>query len=110
MKIDLNQLAFVSPVLREMALSTEAHFGCELIITSLYRIPNGIPSSTHEVLPLRALDIRCHDRDFGEAIESYVNAIYQYDPDRPSKRCCLYHDSGGGYHCHLQVSDKTALK
>ena len=111
MKIDLAQLEFINPILREMALSVEARFGVEFTITSLYRIPKDTPSSTHEVLPLRAIDLRCHDHDLGEAIENYVNSIYQYDPNRTGKKCCMYHSVGNsGYHIHLQVHPNTALR
>lgn len=110
MKIDISNLEFINPILREMAKSVEAHFGVEFTITSLYRIPKGSPTSTHEVLPLRAIDLRCHDHDFGEAVETYVNSIYQYDPNRPSKKCCMYHSAGSGYHLHLQVHENTELR
>ena len=78
MKIDLKQLEFINPILREMALSVEGHFGVEFTITYLLRLPVG-GSSTHQKLPLRAIDLSCHDNDLGEAIENYVNAIYQFD-------------------------------
>ena len=110
MKIDLSQLEFIDPVLREMALSVESHFGVEFTVTSLYRIPSGTPSSTHEVIPLRAIDLRCHDHDLGESVENYINSIYSYDPNRSSKRCCMYHDAGGGFHIHLQTHSNTELK
>lgn len=108
MKIDLNQLEFINPILREMAISVEENFGVEFCVTSLYRIDD---PGVHGTLPLRGLDLRCHDPFTGEAVETYVNAIYEYDPDRPSKKCCMYHDAGqGGFHLHLQVHPKTVLK
>ena len=110
MKIDIGQLDFINPILREMAKSVEAHFGVEFTVTSLYRIPDGAPSSTHEVLPLRAVDLRCHDDALGFAVQHYVNSIYEYDPDRITKKCCLYHDAGGGWHIHLQVHPNTRLR
>lgn len=107
MKIDLSQLEFINPILREMALSVEGHFGVEFTVTSLYRIDdNGV----HGQLPLRGIDLSCHDRDLGESVENYVNSIYQYDPNRLSKKCCMYHDAGSGHHIHLQVHQNTALK
>lgn len=107
MKLDLNQLMFVNPILREMALSIEGHYGVEFKITSLYRIDD---SGVHGQLPLRGIDLSCPDADFGDLIESYVNSIYQYDTNRPSKRCAIYHDAGSGYHIHLQVHPNTRLK
>ena len=106
MKIDLSQLEFIDPILREMALSVEGHFGVEFTITSLYRMTG---AGVHTVLPLRGIDLRCKDYDMGIAVEEYVNSIYQYDPNRMSKKCCMYHDGGNGYHLHLQVHPNTEL-
>ena len=109
MRIDLGQIGFISPILREMALSVEEHFGVEFTVTSLLRLPVG-GSSNHQQLPLRAIDLRCHDDALGYAVEEYVNSIYEYDHHRPSKKCCLYHDVGGGWHLHLQVHHHTRLR
>ena len=104
MKLDLNQLEFIEPKLRGMALDVESHFDVEFTITSIYRIgDNGV----HGTLPLRGLDLRCRNDDFGHLIQSYVNEKWVYDPDRPHKDCCMYHDTGLGKHIHLQVHPKT---
>ena len=105
MKIELGQLAFIDPMLREIAMDTEAHFGVEFIVTSLYRIDdNGV----HGTLPLRGLDWRCRDEELGSIVEWYINTKWSYDPDRPEKQCCMCHKvSGGALHLHLQTHAKT---
>ena len=76
----------------------------EFTITSLYRInDNGV----HGTLPLRGIDLRCRESDFGKLIEDYVNNKWIYDPDRPDMKCCIFHDIGQGAHIHLQVHNKT---
>jgi hypothetical protein len=109
MRIDLNQLEFIDPILREMAISVEHHFGVEFTVTSLLRLPVG-GSSNHQQLPLRAIDLRCYDDALGFSVEEYVNSVYEYDYHRPSKKACLFHDVGQGWHLHLQVHPNTRLK
>lgn len=104
MKIDIAQLEFIEPLLREIALDVEKHFKVEFTITSLYRIGD---SGVHGQLPLRAVDLRCLDNDFGRLIEEYVNLKYQYDPSRQRMAVCMYHDTGRGRHIHLQVHPRT---
>jgi len=104
MRIDLMQLQFVDPKLRHIAIEAERHFGVELTITSLYRIDDG---GVHGTLPLRGLDVRCHDRTVGGAVEDYANTMWVYDPGRPHLRVCQAHDSGMGFHLHFQVHPKT---
>ena len=107
MKIDISQLEFINPILREMAQSLEHVYGVEFIITSLYRInDNGV----HGQLPLRGIDLRCRDDNLGELIEADLNSIYEYDPNRSSKKVCMYHDTGLGKHLHLQVHPNTRLR
>jgi hypothetical protein len=55
MQIDLKQLEFIDPKLREIALAVEDEFG-EQVITSLYRIDD---AGVHGTLPLRGIDLRC---------------------------------------------------
>lgn len=103
MQIDLSQLEFIERELRKMVLSIEAEFG-EQEITSLYRIGD---TGVHGQLPLRGIDLRCHDANVGQAVSEYVNARWTYDPARPQMKCCVYHNVGLGYHLHLQVHHRT---
>ena len=105
MRIDVKQLQFIEPLLRHVVQVIEAHFGFELTITSLYRMDAEF--SVHGQLPLRGIDIRCHDEHVGVIIEAWVNRRWTYDPDRLNKMCCLFHDSGNGLHLHIQVHKNT---
>ncbi len=52
---------------------------------------------------LRAVDLRMKNRQMGKHIESWVNALYQYDPKRPHMNVALWHKK----HLHLQVYPTT---
>ncbi len=105
MEIKLQDLEFIEPLLREMALETEAAFGVRFIVTSLYRIGDG---GVHGQLPLRGLDWRCRHAGLGNLVAAYVNARWQYDSARPDKVCCMAHAvRHGSYHLHLQVHANT---
>lgn len=109
MKIDLAQLEFINITLRKMVLWAEQRFIDihEFEVTSLYRMnDNGV----HGQLPLRGIDIGCQDDAIGERIEQEVNAHYQYDPQRPALKCCMYHDVGLGKHLHFQVHPNTVRR
>lgn len=104
MKADIAQFEFVHPKLREMALEVEKHFRVEFTITSIYRIGD---TGVHGQLPVRGLDLSCHNDDFGLLVKTYVNSKWQYDPEREYLDCCIYHDTGSGRHLHLQVHPNT---
>ena len=61
----------------------------------------------HGQIPLIAIDLRCRDKWLGKLIEMSTNKLWAYDPDRPSKKVCLFHDTGQGYHLHFQVHPNT---
>ena len=74
-------------------------------ITSAYR-----PGDTgvHGQQPVRGLDRRCRDAAIGNAIKQYVNARWEYDPDRPDLLCCIFHKCDKyGWHLHLQTHIHT---
>ena len=64
-------------------------------------------ASVHSVLPLRGLDIRSWIYRDPENFCRIINGVWQYDPERPLKKCAIYHDSGRGKHIHLQVNKRT---
>ena len=103
MKIAFAQLEFINPLLRKIALEVEEEFG-EQTVTSLFRIGD---TGVHGTLPVRGIDLR--DSDKAQEIQEWVNARYQYDPDRKHIGCALYHNNRGasGKHIHLQVHPKT---
>jgi hypothetical protein len=107
MRIDLSQLEFIDPLLRDILVGLEKKYGLEFMITSLYRIgDNGV----HGTLPLRGTDLRCWDRKVGEMIEEDLNTLYVYDPERKNMSVCMYHDIGKGAHLHIQTHPNTRLR
>jgi hypothetical protein len=60
----------------------------------------------------RGIDYRCWDLtdDQIEFICLEINTKYQYDPERPSKKCLIHHDTGRGPHFHLQSHPNTELR
>lgn len=63
----------------------------------------------HSTDPVRAVDLRSWiytDSEL-ESLILEVNTLWEYDSTRPSMKCCVLHDSGGGKHLHLQVHPRT---
>jgi len=106
MKADLKQFDFIEPLLKSLALEVEHNYGVEFKITSLYREND---TGVHGQIPLRGIDLSCPDKEFGIIVEAYVNRKYTYDPDRLHLMCCVFHDTGSGYHIHLQVHSNTIV-
>ena len=104
--IDLLDLEFIDNKLRTMMNDIRAEFGM-LTITSLYRIGD---QGVHGTLPLRAVDVRCHNQEMGKVIETWTNKHYIYDRKRPGMKVCLFHDVGRGWHLHFQVHSNTKKK
>lgn len=107
MHIDIDQLYFIDPKLRQLVAWLESRTGFQFTITSMYRINDTGP---HGTMPLRAIDLRCREGQVGFALEMFINGSWQYDPDRPGKQCALFHDNGKGEHLHLQVHPNTVRK
>ena len=101
MKNDIAQMSFVHPLLREMVVDLENSLGIEFTQTSLYRIDD---SGVHGQLPLRGMDLRCRDKEFGAFICNWINNKWLYDPFRSHMKCCIAHGLTNGYHLHLQVN------
>lgn len=104
MNIDIKQLEFIHPILREILIWMEEYFSTIFTVTSLYRVgDNGV----HGTLPLRATDLRCTSDELGSYIEDRVNSLWAYDHNRPKMKVCIYHDVGRGKHLHIQVHSNT---
>jgi len=68
------------------------------------------PMSPHEMIPLRAFDMRSSILSEAEnkQLEGIINKRWEYDASRPDKKCCMYHRVGdNAYHLHFQVCDNT---
>jgi len=104
MKIDYQQLEFIDVTLRQIVKDLEDHFRVEFEATSLFRIDD---PGVHGQLPLRGTDLGCKDKNLGLVVQRYVNSRWCYDSRRPRKVCCKFHNSGNGYHLHLQSHPST---
>lgn len=81
------------------------------LVTETYRDPLH-PDDLHGILPMRAWDIRawCYkDRQAIHDIAREVNAMWTYDPSRPTYKCMLVHRNRAsiGIHAHIQVHPNT---
>jgi len=109
--IDIYNLEFVHITMRELLKDRRKLFPDYIgTFTSLYRIPVGIPDSVHEVMPLRGIDERCHIIVLGKEIETKLNSRWIYDPTRPGKKVCKFHDTGEGLHLHYQVHNSRTRR
>ena len=61
----------------------------------------------HGQMPTRGVDLRCWDRTLAGKVEQETNEKWIYDPDRPLMQVCVAHDTGQGFHLHLQVHRNT---
>jgi len=105
MKINYKQLEYLHPLLRAVLSDLEEWLWFEPTITSQYRMNT---AGVHGTLPLRATDIRCKDASVGRVVEEYLNKRWKYDPERPEKEICIFHDAGTGWHLHVQVHPNTS--
>ena len=63
--------------------------------------------TVHNTVPLRGIDIRSRVYHDPKKICEHINKMWVYDPKRPLKKCAKYHDTGSGFHFHLQVHPNT---
>jgi len=99
------------PKLLEIDLWIKDRFGV-LVCTSSWR-PGPIhekDSGIHMTIPCRAKDLRSRDTKDPESVPDVINGHWIYDPQRPSLKVCVYHDTGQGAHFHIQVHDRTMRK
>jgi len=107
MKIDIENLNFISKSVRTILTELEQNTGLELTVTSLYRIgDNGV----HGQLPLRGVDVRMRDEEIGKLVESQINETWFYDPNRPDLKCAVFHNVGRGIHLHIQAHPNTVKR
>ncbi len=107
MQIDLINLDFIDPTLKQIVTELESETGLILTVTSLFRIDD---EGVHGTLPLRGVDIRMRDHDIGKLVEEKINDKWCYDPARLGVQCAVFHDIGKGIHLHLQSHPNTVRK
>lgn len=78
----------------------------EVVITSGFRPGD---AGVHGQDPCRGVDLRSRAfRMHPGYVESKINEHWEYDPERPGKyTVCFYHDTGSGFHFHLQSHPNT---
>jgi len=104
MRIDIAQLEFVHKTLRTMCCWLELETGLEFTDTSIFRMDD---DGVHGTLPVRGIDLRMRNYIVGKVIESEINSSWEYDPNRPGKKCAKLHGEGSHMHLHLQVHPNT---
>ena len=106
MRIDVAQISFIHPKLREVLLWLEEATGQEYLITSLHRIGD---EGVHGTIPLRAADLRMRNVHIGYEIATVINETWQYDPARQEIGCAWCHGVASNFHLHVQVHDHTRM-
>jgi len=104
MRVDIQELKFIHPMLRDILVNLEKTTGVEFTITSIYRIDD---TGVHGTLPVRGIGLRMRSSILGEEIHDGINDAYQYDPQRPKLKCCILHGEASNLHLHIQVHDRT---
>ncbi len=103
------------PLLTEVLIWISHLKKMEMILTSDYRykrIHENDPG-IHGTTPLRAIDLRSWTMRNPTEIRDKINKAWLYDPDRPGKRVCVYHEVQkfdgvlSGKHFHIQVCNNT---
>ncbi len=79
------------------------------VVTSTYRPHKIHPSDSmiHCTIPLRADDMRSKVFEDPVAVRDDINRIWIYDLKRSWLNVCVYHNTGFGWHFHIQVHDNT---
>jgi hypothetical protein len=71
------------------------------------------PHDLHGTDPVRAVDGRSWEFDNPQEMADRCNEVWQYDPNRPHKVVCVYHESKPGandWHFHIQVHPNTCMR
>lgn len=107
--IDPHQMRYIHPKLYrplKMILDIATHFDCEAVITSIIRPKNSISGESNVHATGRAIDLvlkfqkRFLDQEkFFKKIAYLVCKAY---PRADRKPTCLFHNSGTGWHFHIQ--------
>ena len=103
----LNSLLDVSfdPILMRIIWWIDESWPDLLTITCGYR--RGDIGSVHATIPCRGIDIRSWVYKDPWKVARRINKEWIYDPERPEKKVCKLHDSGSGYHMHIQSHANT---
>lgn len=92
------------PKLSIMVAWWHDRYPVQTVITESWR-PARHPGDLHSLIPYRAVDLRSWIFKYPDEVADEVNRVWIYDPQRPQKKCCVYH--GEAKHFHLQVHPNT---
>ena len=76
-------------------------------------VTEGYRDSTHSgdlhgLTPVRAIDLRSWCYDSPEKMACTINNYWEYDPERPHMKVCVYHKTArNAMHFHIQVHPNT---
>ena len=90
------------PMLMDIIAWIEDKF-LKAILTDGYRPDD---KGVHGTIPCRGIDLRDTYGD-PKYVETEVNRRWIYDPARLHKNCAVYHDTGKGWHLHIQTHPNT---
>ncbi len=96
-----------SPLLVQIISSVARKYG--IVMTESYR-KKLHRTDLHGTQPVRAIDLRswCYTDSQAQEINHEINRKWEYDPDRPDKKCAIIHRTGtGAIHFHIQVHPHT---
>lgn len=93
------------PILLDVMWWIDESWPDTLILTCGYR--QGDLGSVHATVPCRGIDIRSWVYKDPYRVMRTINKYWEYDYTRPKKQVCLLHNTGSGWHMHIQVCDNT---
>jgi len=102
--IDVEQLKFLHEHLRAVLRWINSRFRICFVITSLYRMDD---PGVHGQLPCRGADLGCYHGVIADEVCRIINEHWKYDPERPEMKVAIAHNTGQGFHIHIQVHDNT---
>ena len=79
-------------------------FPDRIVFTCGYRAGD---KGVHGTIPCRAVDLRSWTFRSPDRAANYINMVWEYDHKRPEKKVAVFHDSGSGFHFHVQVCSRT---
>jgi hypothetical protein len=94
------------PLLVNIILDVAGKFG--IVMTESYR-ESRHKGDVHSTSPVRAIDLRtwCYPNHKAVKIKDWINYNWIYDESRDNYKVAIIHDSGNGFHFHIQVHPKT---
>ena len=84
----------------------ESLYPGRITITSGFRPGVGV----HGTDPCRGVDLRSSGFVDPQKVCDQINQAWEYDRTRPDMNVCVFHNTGKGWHFHIQVHSNTRLR